>query len=97
LLIKSLHTEFDDEDDPQLRRIRRECERRVKECEERLQQSQSDMRRQLEMQAVLFEKAKKDRDDARGEADDAQRGGIIIFNEQKRYKSHIQPLQNEVH
>jgi hypothetical protein len=44
-LIKSLHkglgendAEFDD-DDPLLRRIRRECEKRVKDCEERLKQS----------------------------------------------------------
>jgi predicted secreted Zn-dependent protease len=54
LLIKSLNTELDedaefdeDEDDPQLRRIRRECETRVKEYEERMQQLQFDMRRQL--------------------------------------------------
>ncbi len=52
-LIKSLHNElgeieaeFDDEDDdPLLRRIRRECEKRVKDCEERLKQSQAERHR----------------------------------------------------
>ena len=35
--------EFDDEnDDPLLRRIRRECEKRIKDCEERLRQSQAE-------------------------------------------------------
>ena len=60
----------------------------MKECEERLQQSQADMRRQLEIQAVLLEKSKKDLDDVRAEAEDAQRGAITMFNEQKRYESH---------
>jgi len=100
-LIKSLHkglgendAEFDDEDDdPLLRRIRRECEKRVKDCEERLKQSQAERRRQ----AMLLDKANKDLTDARGEADDAQRGAITMFNEQKRYKSHIQRLQSDVH
>ena len=60
---------FDDEDDdPLLRRIRRECEKRVKDCEERLKQSQAERRRQ----AMLLDKANKDLTDARGEADDAQ-------------------------
>jgi chromosome segregation ATPase len=100
-LIKSLHkglgendAEFDDEDDdPLLRRIRRECEKRVKDCEERLKQSQAERHRQ----AMLLDKANKDLTDARGEADDAQRGAITMFNEQKRYKSHIQRLQSDVH
>ena len=43
-LIKSLHQELaeedveldDDDDDPLLHRLRRECEKRVKDCEERL-------------------------------------------------------------
>jgi hypothetical protein len=52
--------EFDDEDDPHMRRIRRECEKRVNEYEERLQQLDSDTRRELEIQAVLLEKATKD-------------------------------------
>ena len=83
-LIKSLHkelgednAELDDEgDDPQLRRIRRECEKRMKEYEERLQQLQVDK----QIQAVLLDKVKKDCIDARGEADDAQRGTITMFN-----------------
>ena len=43
-----------------MRRIRRECEKRVNEYEERLQQLDSDTRRKLEIQAVLLEKATKD-------------------------------------
>ena len=79
--------EFDGEnDDPLLCRIRRECEKRVKDCKESLKQSQAE--RQL--QAKLLDKAKKDLADARGEADDAQRGAITMFNEQKRYESHNQ-------
>jgi chromosome segregation ATPase len=46
---------------------------------------------------MLLDKANKDLTDARGEADDAQRGAITMFNEQKRYKSHIQRLQSDVH
>ena len=86
--------EFDyDSDDPLLRRIRRECEKRVKDCEERLKQSQAEG----QLQAQLLDKTKKDLAEARGEADDAHRGAISIFNEQKRYESHIQRLQSEVH
>jgi predicted nucleic acid-binding Zn-ribbon protein len=100
-LIKSLCKELgeddaefdDDDDDPLLRRIRRECDKRVKDCEERLKQSQSER----QMQASLLERARKDLTDARGEADDAQRGAITMFNEQKRYESHIQRLQSDVH
>ena len=76
-----------------LRRIRRECEKRVKECEELLLQLQSERQRQ----AVLLEKTRKDLDDARGEADDAQRGAITMLNEQKRYELNIQHLQSDVH
>jgi len=86
--------EFDDDsDDPLLRRIRRECEKRVKDCEERLKQSQAEG----QLQGQLLDKAKKDLAEARGEADDAHRGAISIFNEQKHYESHIQRLQSEVH
>ena len=93
-LINSLQRELgenDENDDRLLRRIRRECEKRVKDCEERLKQSQAEG----QLQAKLLDKAKKDLADARGEADDAQRGAITIFNEQKRYESHIQRLQFE--
>jgi len=49
-LIKRLHQELageeaeldDEDDDPLLHRLRRECERRVKDCEERLKRSQAD-------------------------------------------------------
>ena len=92
-MINSLHqeldevdAELDDEgDDPLLRRIRRECENRVKDCEECIQQ------------AMLLDKASKDLKDARGEVEIAQRGAITIFNEQKRYELNIQRLQSDVH
>ena len=91
--IKSLHQELggedaeldDDDDDPLLCRIQRECEKRVKNCEEALKQSQSERHRQ----AMLLGKAGKDLKDARGEADDAQRGAITMFNEQKRLQSDV--------
>jgi hypothetical protein len=83
----------DDSDDPLLRRIRRECEKRVRDYEERLKRSQVEG----ELQDQLLDKAKKDLAEARSEADDAHRGAISIFNEQKRYESHIQRLQSEVH
>jgi len=54
-LIKSLHQELaDDDDDPLLHRIRRECERCVKDCEERLKKSQVEG----EMQSILIDKIK---------------------------------------
>ena len=65
----------------------------MKDCEERLKQSQSERHRQ----AILLDKAGKDLKDARGEADDAQRGTITMFNEQKRYELNIQRLQSDVH
>ena len=65
----------------------------MKDCEERLKQSQAEGR----MQAVLLDKVNKDHKDARGEADDAQRGAITMFNEQKRYELIIQRLQSDVH
>ena len=48
-------------------------------------------------QTATIEKLRKDRDDSRSEADDAHRGAISIFNEQKKHESHIQRLQAEVH
>ena len=93
-MIKSLHQELDgDDDDPLLHRLRCECEKRVKDCEERLKQSQAEG----QMQAILLDKVKHDLRDARGETDDAQRGAITIFNEQKRYELNIQRLQSDVH
>jgi len=86
-LIKSLHQklageEDDDDDDPLLHRFQRECERRVKYCEQRLKRSQAEG----EMQSILLDKIKHDLRDAREEAEDAQRGAITMFNEQKRYE-----------
>jgi len=100
-LIKSLHQELagdeaeldDNDDDPLLHRLRRECERRVKDCEERLKKSQAEG----EMQSILIDKIKHDLRYAQGEADDAQRGAITMFNEQKRYELNIQRLQSDVH
>ena len=100
-LIKSLHQELagedaeldDDDEDPLLHRLKRGCEKRVKDCEERLKQSLAEGR----MQAILLDKVNKDHKDARGEADDAQRGAITMFNEQKRYELNIQRLQSDVH
>ena len=48
-------------------------------------------------QTALIEKLKKDHDDSKSEADDAHRGAISIFNEQKKHETHIQRLQSEVH
>jgi hypothetical protein len=100
-LIKSLHQELagdeaeldDDDDDPLLQLLRRECERHVKDCEERLKKSQTDG----EMQSILIDKIKHDLRGAREEADDAQRGAITMFNEQKRYELNIQRLQSDDH
>jgi len=100
-LIKSLHQELggeeaeldDDEDDPLIHRIRRECAMRVKDCEDRLKKSQTEG----EMQSILIDKIKHDLRDAREEADDAQRGAVTMFNEQKRYELNIQRLQSDVH
>ncbi len=59
-LMKSLHQELageeaeldDDDDDPLLHRLRRECDRRVKDCEERLKKSQAEG----EIQPILKER-----------------------------------------
>jgi hypothetical protein len=69
-LIKSLHQELagqeaeldDDDDDPLLYHLRRECEKRIKDCEERLKQSQAEG----EIQSILIDKIKHDLRDAQG-------------------------------
>ena len=69
-LIKSRYQELagqeaeldDDDDDPLLHRLRRECEKRVKDCEDRLKQSQAEG----EMQSILIDKIKHDLRDAQG-------------------------------
>ena len=76
-----------------MHRLRLDYEKRVKDCEERLKQSQADRQKQ----AVLLDKANKELKDARGEADDAQKGAITMFNEQKHYELNIQRLQSDVH
>jgi chromosome segregation ATPase len=103
LLIQSLQdeldkeAEFDEDDDPKTRRIRREYEKRMVQYEVRMHQLESDMQKEVDKQVELLKKAKKESDDAREEANDAQRGAITMFNEQKRYDSHIERLQSDVH
>jgi len=70
----------DDDDDPLLHRLRRECEKRIKDCEQRLKQSQAEG----EIQSILIDKIKHDLRDAQGEADDAQRGAITTSMEKMR-------------
>ena len=45
------------------------------------------------MQSILIDKIKHDLRGAREEVEDAQRGTITMFNEQKRYELNIQRLQ----
>jgi chromosome segregation ATPase len=93
-LIKSLKRELgeddaefeEDDDDPLSRRVRKECEKRMKSYEDRLKRSQAEG----QIQASLLGKARKDLADARDMANDAQRGAVTMFNEQKRYESYIQ-------
>ena len=65
----------------------------MKDCEERLKQSQANG----QMQAILLDKVNKELKEALGEADDAQRSTITMFNEQKCYELNIQRLQFDVH
>jgi len=46
---------------------------------------------------MLLNKANNDLNDARGEADNAQRDAITMFNEQKRYELNIQRLLSDAH
>jgi len=66
---------------------------RVKDCEDPLKKSQTEG----EMQSILLDKMKHDLREAREEADDAQRGAVTMFNEQKRYELNIERLQSDVH
>jgi chromosome segregation ATPase len=77
------------EESPQMRSVRRECEKRVSQYEERLSQLQSDLDAAVARQVAILQKANKELNDAREEADDAQRGAMTMFNEQKRHESHI--------
>ena len=100
-MIKSLHQELggeeaeldDGEDDPLIHRIRRECAIRVKDCEDRLKKSQTE----VEMLSTLLDKTTQDLREAHEVADDAQRGAVTMFNEQKHYELSIQRLQSDVH
>jgi hypothetical protein len=75
-MIKSLHQELggeeaeldDDEDDPLIHRIRRECAIRVKDCEDRLKKSQTE----VEMLSTLLDKTTQDLREAHEVADDAK-------------------------
>ena len=55
------------------------------------------LQKECKEQTVTIETLRKERDDSRNEADDAHRGAISIFNEQKKHESHIQRLQAEIH
>jgi methyl-accepting chemotaxis protein len=89
--------EFDHEESPQMRSVRRECEKRVNQHAERLCQLQSDMDAAIAKRDALLEKAKQELKDAQDEADDAQHGAITMFNEQKHHESHIDRMQDDVH
>lgn len=58
-------------------------------------QLQSGMQKEVDKQVEQLQKVKNERNDAQEETDDAQRGAISMFNEQKRYESHIQRLQSK--
>jgi hypothetical protein len=89
--------EFNQDESPQMRSVRRECEKRVNQHSERLFQLQADMDETIAKRDALLEKANKELKDAREEADDVQHGAITMFNEQKRHESHIDRMQDEVH
>jgi molybdopterin converting factor small subunit len=54
--------EFDEEDDPNVRRVRRECKERVNQYEERMSQLSTDMQQEIDKQVELLQKAEKERD-----------------------------------
>jgi len=55
------------------------------------------LQNEIKEQTITITKLRKERDEARSEADDAHRGAISIFNEQKKHESHIQRLQADIH
>ena len=100
-LVRSLKRELG-EDDTELeedvedtisRRVRNECKKRVKIYEDRLKRAQADE----QIQAALLEQIRKELAVVRDMVDDAQRGAVTMFNEQKRYESYIERLTNDVH
>jgi ElaB/YqjD/DUF883 family membrane-anchored ribosome-binding protein len=68
--------EFDQDESPQMRSVRRECEKRVNQHAERLFPLQSDMDAAIAKRDALLEKANKELKDARDKVDDAQHGTI---------------------
>lgn len=67
-LIKSLQdeleeeAEFDWEEDPKMRRIRREYDRRVNQCEDRMAELQKDMQKKIDKHIEHFWKIAKEHD-----------------------------------
>jgi uridine kinase len=86
--------EFDTEKTAQMRSVRRECEKRINQYEDRMVQLQSDMQREIDQQVALLKKVTADVHD---EANDAQRGAITMFNEQKRHETHMDRMKDDVH
>jgi len=80
-----------------MRHLRRECEKRIIQYEARMVQVQEDMQKEIDKQVELLRRSMKECDDLRDETKDVQRGAITLFDEQKRYKSHIQRLQSDFH
>jgi chromosome segregation ATPase len=89
--------EFDAEETAHMRSVRRDCEKRVNQYEDRMVQLQSDMQREIDQQVALLKKATKERNDAHDEANDAQRGAITMFNEQKHHETHKDRMKDDVH
>jgi hypothetical protein len=87
--------EFDAEETAQMRSVRRECETRVNNYEDRMAQLQSDMQKEIDKQAHLLKKVTKERDEARGEANELQHSARSLFNEQKRLESQMDCMKNE--
>ena len=79
----------------------------VSEAISKLQREKDRIQRDLDQKKAEYEalgprmkeldKVMHDLRDARVETDDAQRGAITMFNEQKRYELNIQRLQSDVH
>ena len=99
LMIKRLQeelgedAEYDPDDDPHVRRVRREYEQLVEDYEERIRQLESEQREDDDEQV---ERMRSERNRARNEAAEA-REKMTLFNEQKRCKSQVQRLSSEVH
>jgi uridine kinase len=89
--------DFDAEETAQMRSVRRECEKRINQYEDRMVQLQPDMQREIDQQVALLKKVTKERDDVHDEANDAQRGAVTMFNEQKRHETHMDRMKDDVH